>query len=358
MVKISVIVPCYNVEMYVGECLDSVVNQTFNDIEILCINDGSTDNTLAVLESYAQKDSRIKIFSQENRGLSASRNCGIENATGEYISFIDADDYFELTTFEELYGLSKEHDLDIIFFKLINFYEDTKEEYTRPYLDMVLLKETVDGNIFSWKDISDKLFGLSVTAPGKLFRHELIKDLRFPEGLIFEDNPFFIEVMFNAQRAYFHDRYLYHRRVRPDSITRSRTIKFADCLKIHDLLIEITKDNGHWDIYKETLLNMKFSNSFKSFKMVDEEYKEEFFNIIKEDFSSFDDEFDLLNDRSKFIFQSALDCDYWDEFELTVDNYDLIREIRYYKNFNNLAMSSNSWKITKPLRMVNKMRGR
>lgn len=106
MVEISVIIPCYNVAEYVGECLDSVINQTFTDLEILCINDGSTDDTLTILESYAEKDSRIKIFSQENKGLSASRNFGMDVAKGEYIAFIDADDYFDLTTFEQLHGLS------------------------------------------------------------------------------------------------------------------------------------------------------------------------------------------------------------------------------------------------------------
>lgn len=365
MVKISVIVPCYNVEKYVGECLDSVINQTFNDLEILCINDGSTDNTLSILESYAEKDSRIKLFCQENKGLSATRNFGIDVAKGEYIAFIDADDYYDLTTFEQLYDLTANgKKLDVIFFKLIDFCDDTKVQYPRPYFDMEFLKQRVKDNVFCWRDISDMLLYLSVTAPGKLFRNEIIKDIRFPEGLIFEDNPFFIEVMFNAQRVYFHDKYLYHRRIRQDSITQSNTIKFADSLIIHDLMIEIIKNNGYWDIFKERILNMKFSNAYKMYKMVDDEYKPEFFNKIKDNFSGCHDEiindevYDDLNDRSKFIFQSALNCEYFDEFELTVDNYNLMLEIEEYKKFNRLALSSNSWKLTKPLRILGRLRSR
>ena len=365
MVEISVIIPCYNVEEYVGECLDSVINQTFTDLEILCINDGSSDGTLAILESYAQKDSRIKIFSQKNRGLSASRNFGIDVAQGEYIAFIDADDYFDLTTFEQLYGLSRgRHKPDVIFFKLIDFCDDTKEMYNRPYFDMEFLKDAVGDKVFCWRDISDILLRLSVTAPGKLFHHEVINDIRFPEGLIFEDNPFFIEMMFKAKRVYFHDEYLYYRRIRQDSITQSKTIKFADSLIIHDLIIDVIRKNGYWDIFNEMILNMKLSNAYKDFKLVDDEYKPEFFDKIRDNFSKWRDEiindeaYDELNDRSKFIFQSVFDCEYWDEFELTVDNFDLRWQIREYKKFNRLAMSSNSWKLTKPLRVFNRLRSR
>ena len=106
MVAISVIIPVYNVEKYLGRCLDSVVNQTFTDIEIICINDGSSDNSLEILKRYAQRDRRIKIFTQENSGLSASRNVGMKYASGDYIYFIDSDDYLVKTAFEELYKIA------------------------------------------------------------------------------------------------------------------------------------------------------------------------------------------------------------------------------------------------------------
>ena len=95
MPKISVIVPIFNVEKYLKECLESIINQTFKDIEIICINDGSTDNSLDILNQYAEKDNRIKVITQSNQGLSAARNTGIKYANGEYISFIDSDDYID-----------------------------------------------------------------------------------------------------------------------------------------------------------------------------------------------------------------------------------------------------------------------
>ena len=104
MVKVSVIIPVYNVEQYLKECLDSVINQTLKDIEIICINDGSTDGSLKILEKYESLDDRIVVFSQENSGLSATRNKGMQLSSGEYVYFMDSDDYLELNALEELYN--------------------------------------------------------------------------------------------------------------------------------------------------------------------------------------------------------------------------------------------------------------
>ena len=120
MTKISIIVPVYNVEKYLKECLDSLINQTLEDIEIICINDGSTDNSLAILEEYQKKDSRIKVFSQRNQGVSAARNLGIEKATGEYLTFLDSDDRLELNTCEILYKETIAKNSDFLFFGLVN----------------------------------------------------------------------------------------------------------------------------------------------------------------------------------------------------------------------------------------------
>ena len=98
MTKISAILPVYNVEQYIKDCLDSIINQTMDDIEIICVNDGSLDNSLQVLEEYAQKDARIKIISQENQGQGIARNNGLKIANGEYITFIDPDDWVDVDT--------------------------------------------------------------------------------------------------------------------------------------------------------------------------------------------------------------------------------------------------------------------
>ena len=113
MPKISVIVPVYNVEKFLEKCLKSIIEQTFEDLEIICINDGSTDKSLSILNSYAAKDPRIKILSQTNQGQSCARNAGLEIASGEYIGFVDSDDWIDLDFYEKLYNTAKKYDADI-----------------------------------------------------------------------------------------------------------------------------------------------------------------------------------------------------------------------------------------------------
>ena len=113
-VKVSIIVPVYNVEKYLRQCVDSIVNQSLKEIEIICINDGSTDNSLQILEGYAQRDKRIKIINKRNEGLSTARNTGMEYATGEYIGFVDSDDFINEKMYENLYKNAKSNKSDIV----------------------------------------------------------------------------------------------------------------------------------------------------------------------------------------------------------------------------------------------------
>ena len=120
MVKISVIVPVYNVEPYLPQCLDSLIEQTFNDIEIICVNDGSTDGSLNVLNHYAAKDSRIKVIDKPNGGVSSARNRGLDAAQGEYISFVDGDDWLKQNAYEEIISAVDKRNVDMAVF---GYYE-------------------------------------------------------------------------------------------------------------------------------------------------------------------------------------------------------------------------------------------
>jgi len=114
MVKVSIIIPIYNVERFLKRCLNSVINQSLEDIEIICINDGSTDNSLSIIKEFSENDSRIKTYNRTNHGLGASRNFGIRKALGEYILFVDSDDWIELDTCEKLFSVAKKNNLDIL----------------------------------------------------------------------------------------------------------------------------------------------------------------------------------------------------------------------------------------------------
>ena len=127
MVKVSVIVPVYNVEKYLKRCLDSLVNQTLSDIEIICVNDGSTDGSAQILEEYAIKDSRIKVTNQVNSGVSETRNVGVRQATGEFIGYVDPDDFIEPDFYEKLYNSAKENNCDIACASVIRENEKKKK---------------------------------------------------------------------------------------------------------------------------------------------------------------------------------------------------------------------------------------
>ena len=129
--EVSVIIPVYNAEKYLRECLDSVVNQTLKDIEIICIDDGSTDHSRAILMGYEKSDPRITVISQENLGLSAARNCGMRYASGKYIYFLDSDDYIDGEALEILVRLAEENDADSVHFAAKPFYES--EELRRSH---------------------------------------------------------------------------------------------------------------------------------------------------------------------------------------------------------------------------------
>ena len=126
--KVSVIVPVYNDELYLSNCLESLINQSLKDIEIICINDGSSDNSLSILEDYSDKDDRISYYSQANKGPGAARNKGIEKAKGDYIAFVDADDWLDLNALEKLYNQSIKNDSDMVLFNAIEHFPNKNNE--------------------------------------------------------------------------------------------------------------------------------------------------------------------------------------------------------------------------------------
>lgn len=157
MAKISIIVPVYNVSKYLKRSLDSLINQTLKDLEIIIVNDGSTDNSLDICQEYASLDNRIKVISKENGGLSSARNYGLRYVTSDYVAFIDSDDYVALDMFETMYGEMQNNICDTIF---CNFYiQDNKEQ-------MVAKQEVSERMTFTDNDVFEKLFlGMVGTEP-------------------------------------------------------------------------------------------------------------------------------------------------------------------------------------------------
>ena len=333
MVEISVIIPAYNVEDYIGDCVNSIMNQTFKDLEIICINDGSEDNTLNILRQFESKDDRIIVIDQENNGVGTARNAGLDAATGEYIYFIDSDDFLDSNALSELYDIAKENEADLIIFKSQNFNHDPTEPFVEEYNEMEQIPSSFKNKLFSFKDMLEHFTKIDVTIWNKFFKHDLIEDVRFDEDIIFEDNLFTVDYFFKANRVYFYDKVLYHRRLRPNSIITSASRRHVEGLEVNKRMIKRIKEAGYYDDVKEKLFIKNFTIIIYRFINIDDEYKEYFFDCLKKDLTSNEDEiknsldFSLIDDRTTFIFNNVLESSHFWELELRIRGYDYENKI-------------------------------
>lgn len=325
MIKISIIIPVYNVEEYLEKCLDSVINQTLKEIEIICINDGSTDNSKVILENYAKRDKRIKIFNQKNLGLSASRNKGIKYATGEYIFFIDADDWIELNTCEITYDFAKERNLDLLLFgaKHIDFEGNT---YDDNYYNLSCFENKYEGEVFNYKTIINKLFLLDIHVWDKLFKTEVLRNNCIIFPLInFEDNPFFYEVLLNCERVSILKNCFYYYFKRDNSIMNAFDDRFLDMIAMSNLVIESFKKNNKYCELKKELLNFKLDIIKKWYPNFSFELKEKFLHAAKKDFIEWRKNLnvDYLNTPNKNFYKWVLEAENPLEYDLLEKNHSL-----------------------------------
>ncbi|MCI8991552.1 MAG: glycosyltransferase [Eubacterium sp.] len=265
--KVSVIVPCYNIEQYVGECLDSLIHQTMEDIEIICINDGSTDRTIDILLEYAKQDARIIVVEQENSGLSIGRNVGVKNAVGEYICFVDSDDMLELSALKELYQQVKEKDLDILFYDGESFFEtDDIKEKKSGYIDYYIRKADYsgyrNGKEFLCAMLENSEYRQSACM--QMIRREyfLEKKLWFHPGILHEDNPFTFKGLLYSEHVGHVNKTYYLRRVKENSImTSKKTFShsygyFASFLDMWELAQKTDLSEEQKDVIGHMLLQM------------------------------------------------------------------------------------------------------
>ena len=221
---ISVIVPVYNGEKFICQCIDSITNQTLKDIEILIINDGSKDNTLKVIESIAKNDSRIKILNQKNSGVSAARNNGISNSLGEYIAFVDSDDYIDKTMCEKMYKKAEEFNSDIVICNVNDVINDNKKVSLNLNEGIIDIRR-LTGSEF----LSNEYFKLGTAVWHKIFKSNLIKENKIKfinySEVASEDTLFNYEAMLKAKRIYCIDEPLYDYKINENSLTKSKSAK-------------------------------------------------------------------------------------------------------------------------------------
>lgn len=214
--RISVIVPVYKVENYIRRCVDSILNQTYADLEIILVDDESPDNCPAICEEFKEKDARVKVIHQQNAGLSGARNAGIDIATGEYLAFVDSDDYLAVDFIESLYKAMIVTKSDIAMCKYEYVKGDTMTQSHKPGENIVYTGVEMIENMYS----PDGAF--FVVAWNKLYKRQLFDKIRYPKGRIHEDEATTHRLYYEAERAVFVERYLYGYFVGGESITRKK----------------------------------------------------------------------------------------------------------------------------------------
>ena len=248
MPEISVVVAVYNVEKYLPKCIESLLAQTYTDFELILVNDGSKDSSPSICREYAAKDSRIIVIDQENGGLSAARNTGIEAAKGRYIQFIDSDDYVEPVLLERCIHKLKETEADMVVFDFRQVYLDGTGEIIRMPFD--------EDRIYSLKDNPELLTDLKNAAWNKMYRTSLFTDtgIRYPLRKYYEDLGTTYRLIARCRRiAFVHEPLYNYLQDRPGNITHSFNRSVYDIMDMRNMTMNDYKELGIYDAYYEEL---------------------------------------------------------------------------------------------------------
>jgi len=237
MVKVSIIVPAYNVENYIEKCLETLVNQTLKEIEIIVVNDGSTDKTKNKIEKFLLAyPEKIKYLEKTNGGLSDARNYGLPSAHGKYIGFVDSDDYVEFNMFEEMYNKAEEENSDMVECDFIWEYPKKKKIDT--------------GKIYS--NQKEAFIYARVVAWNKLIKRETLEkaNIKFPKGLRYEDTEFFYKLLPNLKKISFIKKPMVHYIQRSNSIANTQNERVKEIFEIWDNIFKFYKENNLFEEYK------------------------------------------------------------------------------------------------------------
>lgn len=313
MCKVSVIIPVYNAKDFLHESIPSVLNQTLEDIELVCVNDGSTDDSLDILNDYASKDNRVRVIDKENGGCGSARNMALDNAKGDYIYFFDPDDFISPDALEKLYNNAQRNGSDLVIFKIARFEDIDNVDYSHPGFDF----ENVFGDVdfdnftFNYTDIKEHVLNTSFAPWTKLYRKELLDgydDFRFPTDVAFDDTPFHVQSMLRAKKLSFVPEFFYFYRFNPNSINNTSS-NGTDIFRICDIVENFLKDNGY---YEEFIEEFKYFKIKQIFNYISSTGTEEYFALAKKELLEIDisdneiipqyllKEYDLITNSNSF----------------------------------------------------------
>lgn len=239
MEKISIIAPVYQVEKYIGQCIESVINQTFKNFELILIDDGSKDKSGNICDEYAKRDKRIHVVHTENKGAASARNRGLDLATGKYIAFVDGDDYLAENMLDKLYKVITQENCDVVVCDFLNLHANPDKDFS-----LQLSDSKVSGReILSYLK-NQKNYGVWTIVWNKLYKKEILKDLRFPEGKYFEDEIFSDQLYLRCNEVQVISDVLYYHRVLETSTMNTQKIgNYLDLIDAFQLRINLYLEN-------------------------------------------------------------------------------------------------------------------
>ncbi len=301
--KVTVVIPCYNVEKYLRQCLDSVINQTLKDLEIICVNDGSKDSTLSIIQEYAGKDNRIKIIDKPNGGYGESMNRGFDMATGDYIGIIESDDYADLDMFEKLYNCAKEYNLDVAKSGFYYYYsKPTEVNKPNP-----ISSHTTSGRTFcptlgfqSKMEMVD-FFNIKPTIWSAIYRKDFIREnnIRFNEtpGASYQDASFNFKVWVCAKRVrLLEECFLHYRQDNEASSINSPGKVYCICDEYEEMERFIENRPLEKAIVEPIMIRIKYDSYNWNYERLAEPLQREFISRFGEDFKKHQEEDTLKQD--------------------------------------------------------------
>lgn len=372
-IKVSVIVPVYNSEKYLEECLNSLLNQTLTEIEIICVDDGSTDSSPEILEAYSKKYDRIKVISQENKDVGPAREAGLKIAKGEYVTFADNDDWFAQDAFEKLYINAKSNNSDVVIFKIVFYYSDNNSYIYPKSLNLEkYFEEGVDYNnfVFKAKDIKEHVMNKLFAPWFKFYKLDFLKshNFYFKEKITYPDVPFHVQVLLRANRLSFCPEYLYfYRRNHQESMLSisKDTSRIFDIFEVIDEVEDFLIINNFCESYKFEFYQFKLGQINFWFLRCGESYQKKYFIRSKEEFLSMglsEVKLRKLPKKYKDIYLNIVKSDSYNEVELLNEIKELENKIKKCTKENNKLKqkikslkSSKVLKITKPFRKFKKL---
>ena len=331
MVKVSVTIPVYNVEKYLRECLDSLLGQTLEDIELICINDGSTDSSLEILQEYANKDERIKIFDKENEGQGVGRNIGIKNATGEFISFVNPDDWVELDMYEKMYNQAKELNSQVVFCDYKKIQEwDGKSSRPKIFKKAVSLTKSEPIKVPVGQNIKKPiLYSSFLVAPcytkNGIYETSMIKEnsIRYADFRSYEDIMFLVRTIVLAQNISYINSPLYNYRIKKFSTIKANEERYIDLINITKAVKDYLLNQGLMDDFESNFEYFCVSNIYRVYlSLTSEDYKRNLLELSEE----------VLDEHLLAELQKKILCSFsvWKKLLLNPKNYKQQLENDFY----------------------------